>query len=325
MAFRQHRSRQASSAVVSHLLRCVTTVSLTVVALAGCGPTAPAQVATQAGALAQVAVTGDATKEPTVTIASAPLTVTGVEKRILTAGSGPALQKSDLAAVQLQVHNGTNGSLAMSTWGGRTPGRIDMSSPGTLPILIDQLEGARQGERLLFVALSSEAFGPEGNPPLGLEPTDPAVFVIDVVGVSKPLPAATGVVVAPRPGLPTVLMDGTGPPRVRMPQTSAPESTLSQPLVSGRGQKVVAGQLVRVAYTGYLWASGKRFAADSSLTTPIGTSQSLPGWDRALVGQSVGSRLLLVVPPAEGYGPQGKGDVGGTDTMVFVIDVLAAI
>ena len=46
----------------------------------------------------------------------------------------------------------------------------------------------------------------------------------------------------------------------------------------------------------------------------------------ALVGQKVGSRVLVVVPPAEGYGKDGNQQAGikGTDTLVFVVDILAA-
>ena len=39
----------------------------------------------------------------------------------------------------------------------------------------------------------------------------------------------------------------------------------------------------------------------------------------------VGSRVLLVVPPADGYGPDGNPPkIAGTDTLVFVVDILAA-
>jgi peptidylprolyl isomerase len=44
------------------------------------------------------------------------------------------------------------------------------------------------------------------------------------------------------------------------------------------------------------------------------------------VGQTVGSRVLLVVPPADAYGSAGKPEagIGSTDTLVFVVDILAA-
>jgi len=39
----------------------------------------------------------------------------------------------------------------------------------------------------------------------------------------------------------------------------------------------------------------------------------------------VGSRILLVLPPADGYGAQGNPPkIAGDDTLVFVVDILAA-
>jgi peptidylprolyl isomerase len=57
-----------------------------------------------------------------------------------------------------------------------------------------------------------------------------------------------------------------------------------------------------------------------------GEGQVIKGWDSGLVGQAVGSRVLLVVPPADGYNSSGQSQVGinGTDTLVFVVDILAA-
>ncbi len=51
----------------------------------------------------------------------------------------------------------------------------------------------------------------------------------------------------------------------------------------------------------------------------------IPGWDTGLVGQTVGSRVLLVVPPAQGYGEAGNPPtIAGDDTLVFVVDILGA-
>jgi peptidylprolyl isomerase len=40
----------------------------------------------------------------------------------------------------------------------------------------------------------------------------------------------------------------------------------------------------------------------------------------------VGSRVLLVIPPSLGYGKAGSAQAGikGTDTLVFVVDILSA-
>ena len=41
---------------------------------------------------------------------------------------------------------------------------------------------------------------------------------------------------------------------------------------------------------------------------------------------TVGSRVMLVIPPADGYGTTGspRAHIKGTDTLVFVVDILGA-
>ena len=45
-----------------------------------------------------------------------------------------------------------------------------------------------------------------------------------------------------------------------------------------------------------------------------------------LEGRTVGSRVILEIPPADGYGKEGNPDAGikGTDTLFFVVDILGA-
>lgn len=84
-----------------------------------------------------------------------------------------------------------------------------------------------------------------------------------------------------------------------------------------------------VNYLGQVW-SGEVF--DSSFGSPspaafsIGTGQVIQGWDTGLVGQDVGSRVLLSIPPDLGYGAAGNPDAGisGTDTLVFVVDIIGS-
>jgi peptidylprolyl isomerase len=92
---------------------------------------------------------------------------------------------------------------------------------------------------------------------------------------------------------------------------------------------VEKGQLLVASYVGQIWR-GKVF--DSSFSRhqlaafPIGLGHVIPGWDKTLVGVRAGSRMLLVIPPVDGYGAAGDAKVGitGTDTLVFVVDVVAS-
>jgi peptidylprolyl isomerase len=68
------------------------------------------------------------------------------------------------------------------------------------------------------------------------------------------------------------------------------------------------------------------FARGAPAGFVIGTGRVIPGWDKTLVGKKLGSRVLLIVPPADGYGPSGQTSAGisGTDTLVFVLDLVAS-
>jgi peptidylprolyl isomerase len=81
------------------------------------------------------------------------------------------------------------------------------------------------------------------------------------------------------------------------------------------------------------WRTGSVFDSSWERSLPysfkIGASPSqvIPGWDQGLVGQTVGSRVLLVIPPKDAYGSAGQSQAGikGTDTLVFVVDIISAV
>ena len=90
-----------------------------------------------------------------------------------------------------------------------------------------------------------------------------------------------------------------------------------------------AGDLLVVNYVGETWDDGKVFDSSFDRGAPaafqIGVGQVVKGWDAALVGQTVGSRVVMALPPELGYGTEGNADAGisGTDTLVFVVDIIA--
>ena len=83
-------------------------------------------------------------------------------------------------------------------------------------------------------------------------------------------------------------------------------------------------------YLGQIWG-GKVFdnSYDRGATSAfqIGVGKVVPGWDIGLVGVPVGSRVMLSLPPADGYGSAGNSSAGitGTDTLVFIVDIVQAI
>ena len=58
----------------------------------------------------------------------------------------------------------------------------------------------------------------------------------------------------------------------------------------------------------------------------VGSAPVIDGWNEALIGQPVGSQILVVIPPEKGYGAQGSPpSIPGDATLVFVIDILSAV
>ena len=122
-------------------------------------------------------------------------------------------------------------------------------------------------------------------------------------------------------------------PEVTVAGGPAPTQLAEQVLTTGTGDVVAKGDTLVANYSGQTWApkDGKPNVFDSSFERGkpaafvIGTGAVIPGWDKTLVGKRLGSRVLLSIPPADGYGSQGQPDAGiaGTDTLVFVVDLVA--
>lgn len=116
-------------------------------------------------------------------------------------------------------------------------------------------------------------------------------------------------------------------PVLEFPASAAPEGLGVEVLVQGDGDTVQAGDDLEVNYLGQIWGGSifdNSYDRRSSITFGIGVGQVIGGWDEGLVGQQVGSRVLLSIPPHLGYGDRGmpQAGIGGTDTLVFVVDVV---
>lgn len=119
------------------------------------------------------------------------------------------------------------------------------------------------------------------------------------------------------------------PPKITIPKAAPASALVTKTLVVGQGATVNAGDLLVVNYVGETWADGKVFDESfsrSATAFPIGVGRVIPGWDAALVGQTVGSRVVMAIPPDLGYGSAGQASAGikGDDTLVFVVDILGA-
>jgi peptidylprolyl isomerase len=130
--------------------------------------------------------------------------------------------------------------------------------------------------------------------------------------------------------LPTVTGHYGDKPKIKIAKgIKASKLLKSEILKKGKGPKVLKGDLLVADYLGSNYRTKKVFDNSYDRKSPsafsIGVGKVVPGWDKTLVGVHVGSRVLMVLPPADGYGKQGNTQAGikATDSLIFVVDVIA--
>ncbi|MEO7752606.1 MAG: FKBP-type peptidyl-prolyl cis-trans isomerase [Terracoccus sp.] len=290
--------------------------------------------AAASAALSGVTATGavDLKTAPKVTFASKPVSTATVEQKVLTPGAGDAATKADTVGVKVQIFNGTSGKMLDDGFTeGRAVENYRLGRADLLPGFTEGLIGVKKDSRVVFTIPPEKGFGAAGNEQLGVAPTDTIVVVADVADVRTGLTQIDGTMTPSPAGLPTVTFPNgpTKAPTVTVPKTAAPTTLKEATLIEGKGAVVKSGQTLVAQYHGLLWKDGSVFDSSwergSAADFPIGVGQVIPGWDKALVGKKIGSRVLLVIPPAEGYGTAGSPPkIAGTDTLVFVVDILDA-
>ena len=116
-------------------------------------------------------------------------------------------------------------------------------------------------------------------------------------------------------------------PQITFPAGDAPEGLQVKVLVQGDGAEVAAGDNIVVHYLGQSWDGevfDNSYDRGATIDFPIGLGAVIGGWDQGLVGQLVGSRVLLSIPPELGYGQRGvpQAGIGPGATLVFVVDIV---
>lgn len=284
--------------------------------------------ATPAGkASKSVTVTGAYLSTPKVKIPT-PLKASGFQRSYVKKGTGATTATSDTVDVALAAYSGVTGK-ALSIQGFGSSPILVTSVQDIVPGVQKAIDCVPVGSRVIVTSSAANAFGGASLPSgWKLKKTDAIVFVADV---TKIVPErANGAVQHPDlKGLPSVTFASNGKPTVTIPKkTTPPTKTTIVDLRKGTGPTVKSGDEVTVQYQGVNWRTGKVF--DQSWGRGLAsfqTTQVVPGFKEALEGQKVGSQVLVTIPPADGYGKKGQSSAGikGTDTIVFVIDILQTI
>lgn len=265
-----------------------------------------------------ISVKGAFGDKPTVTI-KAPFAIDQTRVKVLVEGKGTKVPASGYVEALYSGSNGRTGKVFQEIFS--TKKAVPMALAQTVAGFAKGLADQRIGSRVLIAMPGSEGYDPlGGSPEIGIQVGDTLVFVVDIVGGSVAGP--TGKAITPKAGLP-VVKDVNGKPTVAIPASNPPSSMVAQPLTEGTGATVKKDDSIVVHYLGVSWKTGKvvvdKYAAPDSGTL----SSTIPGWQKGLVGKRIGQRVLLVLPPEDGY-PQGSNDppLEAGDTIVFVVDIL---
>ena len=153
-----------------------------------------------------------------------------------------------------------------------------------------------------------------------------ALVALALTGCTAPAPEALA-----SPGASSDLIEVSGKfgeePRVDFPTPVTPGATQCTEVVEGDGERLVEGLLALVSLAVYNGATGEElqtvgFGDEDPVPVVLGGT-TLPGLVKGLSCGSAGSRVVMVVPPADAFGDEGNPSIGleAEDSLVVVADV----
>jgi peptidylprolyl isomerase len=270
-----------------------------------------------------IEVSSEPLTKPTVTFAS-PITAESIQSRVVIEGDGEVFTGRNLIEFEFAGYNGGTGDLLQETeFDGKNPAP-GFFGPESVPNFCSALVGAKEGSRVVAIFPPKDAHDGRGVESLGIGPEDSFVFVFDLSRVY--LEKADGSTVAPEAGMPAVVTTPEGIPGITIPSSEAPDELRIAQLIKGAGETVKTGENVTMHYSGFLWDGGTKFDSSWDKGSPaqfvVAQGQLIDGFLSAVIGQTVGSRVVVVIPPALGYGEQASSTIPANSTLVFVIDIL---
>jgi peptidylprolyl isomerase len=294
--------------------------------IASCGADTPKAEVSEG--LSNVSVSGAFAAAPEVKW-SGPVEVTKTATETPIVGDGDVIAKDTLLLAKLWVGNGTTEKQQISLF----DQAAQVYPIDQLPAAIGAgVTGAKVGSRVVVAAPPKDAFGEAGNPNAGIGNKDTVIFIVDVTGTVPREPQ--GKEVAPASWAPKIVETEGKPSGLNFTGVAKPAGELLKTvLIEGTGRPVAKGQQIYVNYLGQVFGGKEPFDQSYTGAQPFSFEvgevppKVIVGWDTGLRGVKVGTRVLLQVPPAQGYGKQGQPTAGikGTDTMYFVVDVLASV
>jgi len=291
------------------------TISLAVLTLTGCasapsfaGDACDRAAASTASVKDSVTVEGDLGEAPDVTVYS-PVKADGTSFADVVTGEGNTLTTTSQPMVlDIAFYGGESGKKLYESEFNGDPSRVHSISywAERSAGLETVLECATGGSRIVAV-LTPEDFGEANVEAFGLEEDENVVAIIDLQDVYLAHAEGSSQFNDAR-GLPTVVRAPDGTPGVIIPDSDAPTETVTQTLIKGDGEKVEKESTIVTNIMALGWD-------DKTVTSSTwGAEPNIGPAAKELVGATVGSQLLVVVPEAD-----------GNPATAIVVDILGVV
>lgn len=258
-----------------------------------------------------IKVGGDLGAEDLTLESETPISITDIERSVLIEGEGEVVADGESITASITYFNGNDGTVI-----GSAPDTSLTLSQVEEELPTWAYEAARcgvPGQRAVIVGTAIDVVGtsPAEAGLENLEDDDAIVTVFDFA-----VDECEGKLTERDEEFPKVdLGDGSAEPTITITPCMEPPTELEiEVLEEGDGPVVEADQQIMTNYVGVDWNGAERFDgnwSETGIEFSTAEGQLIEGFTQAMVGQKVGSTILVTIPPELGY------DDGMTRTFVL--------
>lgn len=271
-----------------------------------------------------VSVKGKPGSKPEISF-DTPLKVENQSHQVIQKGDGDVIQDGDRVCTRSVAIDSKTGKEINSTWDEEKPECSIVIDKTSIPAYYDVFRGQKINTTIAIGIDDQQESSQSGSSKDSQGSS--YIMALTFVSKTKDLKRAEGEKVKDIPAdLPKISLSNTGKPSLDLNNYKPTNTLVSQTLIKGKGAKVGEHQTVSANYTGWLASDGKQFDSswDRGQASDFSLDQVVKGWQQGLAGQTVGSQVLVIVPPDLGYGDQEKSGIPANSTLIFVVDILAA-
>jgi len=228
---------------------------------------------------------------------------------------GDVVASGDSISTGFAMYNGTTGEEISNSIAEGQAAELVVSNEQILAGLVNVLQCSTVGSRVVAVIPPSDVWGEQGYADLGVGGEDSVVMVADVVDIVRPPETVEWT-----ENVPEVKLGDA--PVVTLPEGEAPAELVLDVIDEGDGAVVKAADQVTLDYQGTSWQTREVFDQSyGKQPITLAANGFVKGFTAALVGQKVGSTLLVSIPPECAYGAAPAAHQLGGQSLVFLIAI----